>query len=324
MWANPRTITTENAKHLGRFQSLCETYGFKPTYLTNYEMALCPFYHEFAVDASRRGAAEIGMHLHAWNSPPLVPLTADDFRFQPYLTEYPEPVIREKIHVMTCTLEERFRIRPTSHRAGRWAFNEAYARLLSEAQYKVDCSVAPKTSYKQHMGDPRGTGGPDYTHFPDLPYFLNLDHICEPGNSLLLELPITIMDFKPSWARGISRRSLLGRVVNCLYPAEARLRPNGNNLDTMLRIVRRAVREKRSCVEFMLHSSEFMAGGSPTFPDTQHIETLYQHLEELFSEAHKSFAGATLTEFYQALTQARAGAGSTAVCGAQAIARGRI
>jgi hypothetical protein len=27
-----------------------------------------------------RGTAEVGMHLHAWNSPPTEPLTADDWR----------------------------------------------------------------------------------------------------------------------------------------------------------------------------------------------------------------------------------------------------
>jgi hypothetical protein len=32
-------IGTENAKYLPRFQSLCEKYGFKPVYFTNYEMA---------------------------------------------------------------------------------------------------------------------------------------------------------------------------------------------------------------------------------------------------------------------------------------------
>jgi len=323
LWAHPCNITTENAKHLVRFQSLCESYGFKPTYLTNYEMAVCPVYREFALDVIHRGAAEIGMHLHAWNSPPLIPLTADDYRFQPYLTEYPEPVMREKIHVMTRMLEEQFQISPASHRSGRWAFNEVYARLLSEAQYKVDCSVAPKTSYKGCLGDPNGTGGPDYTQFPDSPYFLNLDNIGVPGDSQLLELPVTIMDFRPAWARGISRRSLLGRVVNRLSPAAARLRPDGKNLGAMLRIVRQAIKERRSYVEFMLHSSELMAGGSPSFPDAQHIETLYQHLEEFFNEVRGSFTGATLTEFYRALTEGGAGASLPAACSVRSVARER-
>ena len=32
------TITTNNALYIPRFQELCENYGFKPVYLTNYEM----------------------------------------------------------------------------------------------------------------------------------------------------------------------------------------------------------------------------------------------------------------------------------------------
>jgi hypothetical protein len=51
------------------------------------------------------------MHLHAWNSPPLVPLTVDDFHHQPYLLRYPEAVIREKVKFMTGLLEDRFGVR---------------------------------------------------------------------------------------------------------------------------------------------------------------------------------------------------------------------
>jgi hypothetical protein len=297
LWSHPKTFATENSRYLGRFQSLCERYGFKPTYLTDYEMVLCPVYREFARDVIRRGTAEIGMHLHAWNSPPLVPLTADDCQYGTYLIEYPEPVMREKIHVLTGLLEEHFQITPVSHRAGRWAFNEIYARILVEQGYRVDCSVAPGISYRSYMGNPNGAGGTDYTRFSPLPYFLSLQNIREPGDSALLELPVTIMDLRPSWAQQIPRRSLPGRLVNRLYPSTAWLRPNGKNLKTMLRIVRRALREECSCIEFMLHSSEFMPGGSPTFPGEREIDAMYGHLEELFAESSRFFAGSTLTEF---------------------------
>ncbi|WP_395754844.1 hypothetical protein [Edwardsiella ictaluri] len=40
LWQNHDRITTENARYLPRFQLLCEKYGFKPVYLTNYEMAV--------------------------------------------------------------------------------------------------------------------------------------------------------------------------------------------------------------------------------------------------------------------------------------------
>lgn len=43
LWQKHDSITTENARYLPRFQQLCEKYGFKPVYLTNYEMAIDPF-----------------------------------------------------------------------------------------------------------------------------------------------------------------------------------------------------------------------------------------------------------------------------------------
>src|SRR5579872_1992405 len=142
-WARPREITTRNSRYLPRFQQLCERYGFKPTYLTNYEMAQCPDFRALAQDALRRGTAEVGMHLHAWNSPPLVPLTADDFDCHPYLIEYPPQNIRDKVVFLTELLEDTFQVKMRSHRAGRWSFNAVYARILVENGYRVDCSVTP-------------------------------------------------------------------------------------------------------------------------------------------------------------------------------------
>ena len=40
IWGRHATVTTENARYLPRFQDLCRKHGFKPTYLTNYEMAV--------------------------------------------------------------------------------------------------------------------------------------------------------------------------------------------------------------------------------------------------------------------------------------------
>lgn len=64
-------IGTRNAEYLPRFQSLCEKYGFKPVYLTNYEMAMSDVFVKEAKDWLSKGACEIGVHLHAWNNPPI-------------------------------------------------------------------------------------------------------------------------------------------------------------------------------------------------------------------------------------------------------------
>src|SRR5215813_6689676 len=114
LWSRSRTVTTRNARFLPRFQSLCEAHGLNPTYLTNFEMARCPDFQEFGRDVIRRGRGEIGMHLHAWNSPPLTPLTPDDCQYQPYLVEYPGHIVRQKITFLTELLEDTFGVKMVS------------------------------------------------------------------------------------------------------------------------------------------------------------------------------------------------------------------
>ena len=272
LWSNPESVTTRNAAFVSRFQTLCERYQLRPTWLTNHEMATCPVFCEFARDMLHRGTGEIGMHLHAWDSPPLAAGPGG----QAYLIEYPEPIMREKIAYMTDLLAEKFERTPVSHRAGRWAFDQRYARALVDFGYTADCSVTPHVSWAPYKGDPDGDGGTDFRGFPDLPYFIDLDCIDRPGNSTLLEVPmsITLVDGRVSW-----------------------LRPDGDNLGEMLNILRRAIFEQRPCVEFMLHSSELMAGGSPRFSTRDAIESLYGDLESLFDFASDKFSGQTLGEF---------------------------
>ena len=301
MWSRPREITTHNARFLPRFQTLCERFGFSPVYLTNYEMAECPVYREFAQDVLRRGTAEIGMHLHAWNSPPLQPLTADDYNCQPFLIEYPEPVMREKLVHLTGLLEDRFAVKMRSHRAGRWAFNAAYARILLDLGYTVDCTVTPGIDWSPNLGDPKGRGGSDYRGFPSEPYYLDIDCLSRPGGSPLLEVPMTILSLEPPRVRSLGQAlpaaSLPARVLRRFYPPHAWLRPVPGNRRQLLRVIDQAHAEQRSYVEFMLHSSEFMPGGSPSFPDEASIEALYEDLEAVFSRAAKYFQGQTLAAF---------------------------
>ena len=52
LWENKpsQVITTKNAQFIPRFQALCEKNNFIPTYLTNYEMAMDPYFIDFAKD----------------------------------------------------------------------------------------------------------------------------------------------------------------------------------------------------------------------------------------------------------------------------------
>jgi hypothetical protein len=299
-WSRPRRIETRNALALPRFQQLCERFAFRPTYLVNYEMAHARAFRELGGDVLRRGVAEIGMHMHPWDSPPLVPLGASDWFHQPHPLEYPDDVIARKAAYMTSLLQDVFGVQATSHRAGRWGLNAAYVRALLQLGYRVDCSVTPHVSWRSHPGHPGGRGGADFSDFPDEPYYLDERDIARSGDSTLLEVPMTIMvRRRPLW-KEIARRTLGRRD-----PHVAWLRPNGRNLDEMLALVRQAVKEGCSYIQFTLHSSEFMAGGSPTFRTAESIELLYEHLEILFDAISRSFEGSTLTQFAERFAAAR-------------------
>jgi hypothetical protein len=301
LWGRPRVVTTRNSEFLPRFQSLCERYRFKPTYLTDVDMARCPRFVEFARDAERRGVAEVGMHLHAWNTPPHHRLTEDDDRFHPYLIEYPEELIRAKVKYVTGLLEEAFGHAMRCHRAGRWAFNSTYAKVLVEHGYLVDCSVTPYISWERHGGAPQGIGGTDYRRFPSDAYLVDLDELSRQGTSSLLEVPMTIVPNAPRCIEHIRemlpQRSLPRRVLGRLLAPPSWFRPMRGNRAEMLRIIKVVRAEERKYIEFMLHSSEFMPGGSPAFPDDAAIEQLYDDLEAVFSSAASCFQGATLSEF---------------------------
>jgi hypothetical protein len=288
LWSRPRTVTTENGRFLPRFQDLCERHGWPPTYLATFEMATSPRFRAFAADVLRRDAAEIGMHLHAWNSPPATP--ADDHRRQPRLTDYAEDVMRAKVAHLTRVLEEAFERPVRSHRGGRWGFDERYARVLADRGYRVDSSVTPHVSWRRRTSESFDLSAPDYTGFPEAAYFVDLDDVSREGASPLLEVPVTTCRIPlTDGPRGS------GDAV----PAVVRwLRPNGRNRKALLWVARRALAERRECLVLVLHSSELMPGGSPALPRTEDVEALYADLAALFGELAGSVVGRTLAQFH--------------------------
>ena len=222
------------------------------------------------------------MHLHPWNTPPLHPLTDDDNKYHPFLIEYPSALMRDKIAVMTELLRATFGVAIRSHRAGRWAFNHVYAQALLEHGYQVDCSVTPHITWQSTAGDPRGNGGADYRRFPGHPYFVDRDDISKPGDSTLLEVPMSVMPCRSSMINELRGRFVEGsvprRALDRMCPAHSWFRPTRGNLQRMRKVLAWARSRQLDYVEFMLHSSELMPGGSPTFRTAADIEQLYQDL----------------------------------------------
>jgi hypothetical protein len=287
LWENPESVSTKNASFLYRFQHLCESYGFKPTYLVSYEMAVDEQFQTFAHSLLGQKTAEIGCHTHVQNSPP--PITPAEWRHYPvYVTELPESVIDEKIEYMTRLLMSTFKVRPVSHRGGRWAFDEKVARVLVRHGYLVDCSVTPGISWQRYKGAPNGTGGTSYVDFGIRPYFVDLNDVRRPGSSPLLEVPMTVRTIWPALLQRAYHylETRLGLAADALSAIAGKpylwLRPDGHNLNAMISLVNWGLDQDLPVLEFMLHSSELMPGGSPNFKTSADIEQLYQHVDRLF------------------------------------------
>ncbi len=292
VWSHPQPLTTRNTAWLPGFQALAERYGFKPTWLVNWEMAHDAACVEFLRDVLKRETGEVGLHLQAWDTPPLEPLTENDERCHPYLTEYAEPLMRAKLKRMAGMLEDTFQRPLRSHRAGRWGFDGRYARWLREHGFAADCSVCPGVDWRTTKGAPQGLGGPDCRKAPRVPYFIDENNLLEPDENpapdALLEVPMTIAAPRSRWTKAL---------LECCSKRHHWLRPNGNNGVAMKQRVDETA-ENGTHLMFMLHSSELMPGGSPTFPNEASIARLNADIEELFAHAQsRGCPGRTLGEF---------------------------
>lgn len=277
LWKAKNTISTENGKYLERFQILCEKYKFIPTYLTDYEMTQSEAFVELGKNGLKKECLEIGMHLHPWNTPPIIRNKDKEGEGKPYLIEYEREQMEAKIRYMTRLLKNTFGCDITSHRAGRWAFNEAYATILWKQGYLADCSVTPGISWHKNKGQRPGSHGSNYKKFKNYPYEMSLESIDQEGISGLWEVPVTVGKGK-NW-----------------------LRPTKTNKDNLLKLVDEKNKEGAKYLEFMIHSSELMPSGSPYFTTREDIENLYVTIEDLFQKIKEDYTGIGLSNYVRIL-----------------------
>ncbi len=128
---------------------------------------------------------------------------------------------------------------------------------------------------------------------------MNLDSISESGNSSLLEAPVSIDTWRPAWAKAASSVPILNRIARRLAPEKQWMRPKpkSSTSKALLAMAARYSNLETDYLQFMLHSSEFMPGGSPNFPNNESIEELFRTLDKLFDFCANLYTGLTLTEY---------------------------
>ena len=276
------SIGVKNAEFLPRFQTLCEEFGFKPVYLTNYEMACSDCFVRDAQKWLNQDNCEIGVHLHAWNNPPLYKLDGP-YCGNPYLIEYSTQKMFEKFDVIYTAISNNFGIKPISHRAGRWAMDNRYFKILEEYGIKVDCSFTPGIDWSSHKG--KTMGGSNYKKVEKSARMI--------GN--VLEVPITIVSSHMPYGGSLKHK------IKTFFAGESIwLRTASSDFNMMKCCIDSIEKTQISdYVEFMIHSSEVMPGGSPYFPDKDSVERHFETMRRLFTYAsERGFSGCTLQEYY--------------------------
>jgi len=276
-------VTTNNSKYIPRFQKLCEKYKFPPVYLSNYEMLCDDEYVSYIKKKHLQGLCEVGLHLHAWNNPPEYNL-ASIYGGNPYLIEYPDEVMHAKFDFLYNLFCEKMGFKPVSHRAGRWAMDDRYFKLLEEYGVVVDCSVTPHIDWSANKG--ATCGGTDYSTFLENPNWINR----------VFEIPPTIRFSYVPFAGGLRHKI---KVMLCGTPLNFRLA--NASLKQMKYLINKLQKESSTnYLEFMLHSSELMPGGSPYFENEKAIEDMYADLEDMFLYLKTlGYVGCTLEEYYK-------------------------
>jgi hypothetical protein len=276
-------VKTENTFSIPRFQELCEQYGFKPVYLTNYEMICDDRFVEYIKPKAEKGLCEVGIHVHAWNNPPYYELDGK-YNGNPYLIEYPYEVMREKFATTYNLIKERIGRAPVSHRAGRWTMNEDYFKLLKEFGVVIDCSYTPFVSWKNSSGR-TVDGGCDYSCINPNTHWIQD----------VLEVPMSIRKL-----HFIGEGGIKSKIKTVLKSGTVWLRPAISTLKEMKLLSQKITQEKCSDhLEFMIHSSELMVGGSPYFKDEDATERLFSNMKQLFDYIEKlGYQGATLEEYF--------------------------
>jgi len=287
----PRTgATVTNVASLARLEFIPREFGLPLTLLVTYPVVQDGPAREVLDHWRQTHGAEIGVHLHPWNTPPFTTLPD------------PEPIrcrrldrdlLEAKLETLGAAIQANLGVTPRSFRMGRFDWGPELLGLLPGAGITVDSSMVPLQ---------QKAGGPDHFLLPPDPVFLALEN--GPG-ARVLEAPPTMVPLvrgTPELVYRLSRRlprpwgeKLLGGFR---YVAAANLQPAWSPLASMLAAARLHVRRGGRVLTMFLHSSELQPGATPNFPTRAAVDGLVAKIRAFLTRLTRTgeVRGLTLAE----------------------------
>lgn len=287
-WENHLNPSVANVKELLRLQELLDKYGAKATCLVTCRVIQDSGAVAVLEELVRRGA-EIGTHLHPWETSPFM-ASGLDVKYHTYPHELPLDVFEAKLANLTEAIAKRFGP-PRSYRAGRWGLVASHLPILERLGYQTDSSVTPLLDWRPNLGVPKkegGRGGPDYRRAPQQPYYPDYTDVTREGQAKIAELPVTV-GFTRRIPRAIRRfygtvPTLLQGVVRktqILQPVWAI--PAEHTADRLTRLVATELDGRPSVFNAALHSSELMVNGAPVTRTQEGVEKVFRQIDVLLS-----------------------------------------
>ncbi|MDE2229136.1 MAG: polysaccharide deacetylase family protein [Alphaproteobacteria bacterium] len=275
-WSRPfsrKTTGVRNIAHQLKAQPVFERYGLKPTYVVDHPVASQSIGYGPLREILADGRCDIGAHLQPWVNPPFV---EDVSYVSSYPGNLPPEIEREKLAVLTATIERNLGVRPLVYRAGRYGLGPRSLAILDRFGYEIDASVLPGVDLSWRYG-------PDFSRFGPQPFRFG-------STGRRLGIPLTI-----------GHVGRLARYAATLYPwldtrpadrfklkaAASRLRlveriqltPEGFTLAEQKRLVRALLARGQRIFNLSYHSPSLMPGGAPYVRDVNDLARFLDTLE---------------------------------------------
>jgi len=277
-----------NVDRIEALQELLDSFGVRPTYLVTYPVARSPAASGILRRILDRGGCEIGAHCHPWSTPPFEERRTERNSMLCNL----EPTLQaRKIETLTRVIEDSFSRRPTSFRAGRWAYSRGVAAAVASAGYVVDTSVAPYVDWSEMHG-------PDFSDVALRSWFRPGELFGGPADSEPIEIPATVGFLQKNFevARRLHRRLTRGPIRRLrLYGVLYRMRllnrvwlsPEFQSSREMIALTRVAARNGMRHVNLVFHSSTLQAGLTPFVRTKDDERVFWQRIREYSSFARR-------------------------------------
>jgi hypothetical protein len=258
-----------NVAHLRRMEFVSREFGFPLTLLATYSVvgdSSCRDLLLFWRDCLH---AEIGVHLHPWNTPPFEKMPWPE----PVSSDLiPLPLLSAKLESLMGALQENMQVVPRAFRMGRFDLGAQVCTLLSHYGFQVDSSIVPLRS---------GPGGLDSFLAPPDPFRLLTSH----GHPPLLEVPLTMI---PIWERSSQMVHRLARRLPCpeaklilsgfRHAAVLGIHPTWYPLASMKLCAHLHQRRGGRVLHMFMHSSELAPGATPRYRGEASVRRLVRKI----------------------------------------------